>query len=99
VVKAYLTALEDKDYRAAYERLTSESRSMHSFDEFRRAAEQAGPIYDLERMEAEELGPDRMQVSVGLAEDPAFQSVVLKREDKQWRIVFYSGSPAAPTAE
>lgn len=99
VVKAYLMALEDKDYQAAYEQLTSDSRSTRSFDEFRRAAKQWGPLYDLERIEVEELGPDRVRVSVQLAEDPAVQSFLLKREDKQWRIVFRSGSPAAPTAE
>jgi hypothetical protein len=99
VVTAYLAALEGKDYRAAYEHLTSESRSMRSFDEFQTAAKQWGPIYDLERMEEEALGPDKAQVSVQLAEDPAVQAFLLKREDKRWRIVFKGGLPAAPTPE
>ena len=99
VVQAYLEALEEGNYRAAYEELTSKSRSMHSFDAFRRAAEQGGPVYDLDRMEVESLSADEVQVSVGIAEDPAVQSFVLEREDRQWRIVFHSGSPAAPNAD
>lgn len=98
VVKAYLEALENRHYRVAYECLTSESRSKHPSSEFRRDAQLGGPAYDLDRVEVESLGTDEVRVSVGIAEDPAFQSFALKREENQWRIVFNTGSPAAPSA-
>jgi hypothetical protein len=102
VVKAYLNALESKQYRDAYQALTADSRSRHSLAEFERAAGEAGPVYDLDRIEvhvADVAGPEEAHVSVGIAEDPAVQTFTLRREDQAWRIVFKSGSPAAPNPQ
>jgi hypothetical protein len=102
VVKAYLEALESKQYRVAYQALTADSRSRHSLAEFERAAGEPGPVYDLDRVdvvESQGAGPEEAHVSVGIAEDPAVQTFTLKREDQAWRIVFKSGSPATPSPQ
>ena len=99
VVKAYLRALDDKDYQAAYDRLTSQSRFRNGFDEFRKSAQQGAFAYDFDRITVESPGAGQAAVSVGIAEDVGFQRFMLRREAGQWRVVFFSGSPWAPESE
>ncbi len=99
VVQDYLSALERKDYDAAYGLLSKESQKVHSRDEFAALAEKyAAPSLDAAAAVEQSAEPGRAVVMVPMVEDPATSSFTLVKEEGEWRILFRNqgGSPWFP---
>jgi hypothetical protein len=99
-VVLYVDALYRKDFEVAYERLSSESREAHSYQEFVERAETGEATnYDLEAAEAGEEVDGRVIVTVPLVEDPASGGFTTVEEDGEWKVVFIGGEPWFPYPE
>lgn len=97
VVRAYLTALEKKDFRAAYSHLSKESQQAHPYQEFASAAEKSGvPSYDLAGGEEKPGEEGRVTVTLPLTDDPAEAGFTMVKEGEAWKVVFIGGAPAFP---
>lgn len=99
VVHDYLTALEQKDYAAAYALLSRESKEVHSRAEFGALADKyAAPSLDAAAGVEQAVEEGRMVVMVPMIEDPATSSFTLVKEEGEWRILFRNedGSPWFP---
>jgi len=97
VVRVYLTALEERDYRRAYELLSSDSQAERPYREFVSLCEGAGfPSLDVEAAQEKPSADDRAIVVVPMVEDPAEAGFTLVKEGGVWKIVFMKGSPWFP---
>jgi hypothetical protein len=97
VVTNYLTALEARDCRSAYELLSRESKAAHPYDEFVKLNEKGVTAFDLATAKQEPKGKD-MMVVVNLREDPSDHGFHLVQEGGEWRVVFIKGVPSFPYA-
>ncbi len=96
-VVAYLEALSDRDFRAAYEYLSAESRAAHPYDEFIALCEESkGPSLDLGSASEHPAEGDRVTVIVSMLWDPAEASFTTEQEGGAWRVVFIKGKPWFP---
>jgi hypothetical protein len=99
-VVLYVDALYRKDFEEAYERLSSESREAHSYEEFLERAETGEATnYDLGAAEAGEEIDGRVIVTVPLVEDPASGGFTTVKEDGDWKVIFIGGEPWFPYPE
>jgi hypothetical protein len=97
VVTAYLQALQDKDYRKAYDYLSSDSKQVHSFEQFTSLVEKNGVTeFDLSSAKEESDSSRQTNVTLQLKEDPASHSVRLVLEEGDWKVVFIKGIPSFP---
>ena len=103
VVVAYIQALEQRDFPAAYRHLSARSRELHPYQGFAAQCEKgAGPTYDLTAARLlpptapQPAGEDQATVIVPLLEDPAEPSFTTVREDAAWKVVFIGGLPWSP---
>jgi hypothetical protein len=99
-VVRYVDALYEKDFRAAYELLSTESRQVHPYDEFAQLAESGGST-SLDVAGAQE-GPEtngRVVVSVPVEEDPAEAGFTTVKEAGGWKVVYIGGAPWFPYPE
>jgi hypothetical protein len=99
VVVAYLEALYRKDYRAAYDHLSADSRRAHPYHEYLDLCER-GEItdFDVEAAYEKHTGAGATVIAVPLAEDPAEAGFVAVREGGEWKVVFIQGVPWFPYA-
>ena len=97
-VIAYLTALKNGKYPAAYEMLSRDSKDAHSSSDFERQGRQGMPPFDLDSAKVIDSGKETV-VQVTLIEDPSSHGFYLVREDDAWKIVYRGGIPTQPYAE
>ncbi|UCC68616.1 MAG: DUF4878 domain-containing protein [Armatimonadota bacterium] len=96
-VVAYLEALSNADFGAAYEYLSSESRAAHPYEEFAALCKESkGPSLDIGSAAEHRADSDRVTVTVSMLWDPAEASFTTVREDGAWRVVFIEGKPWFP---
>ena len=96
-VVAYLEALYRKDFRAAYEHLSSGSREAHPYDEFLKLCEKGEATnFDLAAAEEGPVEEGRVVVTVPLVEDPAEAGFTMVNEEGRWKVVFTTGVPWFP---
>jgi hypothetical protein len=99
-VVRYVGALYKKDFQAAYELLSTQSRQVHPYDEFAQLA-QSGGTTSLDVSGAQE-GPEtngRVVVSVPVEEDPAEAGFTTVKEAGGWKVVYIGGAPWFPYPE
>ena len=97
VVTAYLQALQDKDYRKAYDYLSTDSRRVHPYEQFTSLVEKNGVTeFDLSSAKEESDSSKQTNVTLQLKEDPATHSVRLVLEEGDWKVVFIKGIPSFP---
>ena len=95
VVTAYLTALRQSRYDAAYDMLSQDSQGMHPRANFAAEGKQGMPRYDLTSLTATVTG-DRALVAVKLDEEPGSGGFTLVRERREWKVVYRGGRPGQP---
>ncbi len=99
-VSLYVGALYKKDFRAAYELLSIESRQVHPYDEFAKLAESGGAAsLDLAGARESAEADGRVIVAVPVEEDPAEASFTTVRQEGGWRVVYIGGAPWFPYPE
>jgi len=93
----YVQALDQKDYRAAWDDLSTESQEAHPYSEFVDRAE-TGQSTDLDLAAAREGEEHNGQVivTVPLVEDPAEAAFTTVKEDGGWKVVYIGGEPWFP---
>ena len=99
-VVRYVGALYKKDFQAAYELLSTQSKQVHPYDEFAQLAESGGAA-SLDVAGAQE-GPEtngRVVVSVPVEEDPAEAGFTTVKEADGWKVVYIGGAPWFPYPE
>ena len=97
VVVAYLQALEQGDFRVAYDYLSSESQQTHPYENFVEQCESgSGTEFDLSTATETPAENGRVAVTICLAEDPAAGSFTTVEETEGWRVVFIGGAPWFP---
>ena len=94
-VEAYLTALREGRYAAAYDMLSKASQGLHSRADFEQTGKKGMPHYDLTTVHAVITG-DSAVVGVRLEEDPASHGFHLVRESGAWKFVYRGGIPGSP---
>ena len=98
-VVAYLKALGDGRYRAAYKLLSEESRAAHSYEQFATQARRVHISYDLAAItHLRRRDAGHVTITVPQAEDPAPGAFETVWEDGQWRVIFLGGNPWFPYA-
>jgi hypothetical protein len=99
-VVRYVEALYKKDFQAAYDLLSAESRQVHSYQEFRQRAEAGGATsLDLAAAREGEETSGRVVVSVPVVEDPAEAAFTTVREGGGWKVMYIGGAPWFPYPE
>ena len=99
-VARYVGALYKKDFRAAYELLSVESRQVHPYDEFAQLAESGGATsLDLAGAREGTETDGRVVVTVPVEEDPAEAGFATVKQEGGWRIVYIGGAPWFPYPE
>ena len=97
VVVAYLQALEQGDFRAAYDHLSSESQRAHPYQSFVEQCESgSGTEFELSAATETPAENGRVVVTLPLAQDPAEGSFTTVEETGGWRVVFIGGAPWFP---
>jgi len=97
-VTAYITALNEHNFTAAYDLLSRDSQNLHDRADFEQQGKQGMPLYDLKTATATVHGQEAA-VKVQLVEDPGTNSFHLQREDEHWKVVYRGGGPGMPYAE
>ena len=97
-VTAYITALKDGKYAAAYDMLSNGSQTLHTRAAFEQKGKKGMPLYDFRTAKATVTG-DTAMVEIRQLEDPATHGFSLVREGGSWRVVYRGGIPGAPTPE
>ncbi len=96
----YVRALYDRDFEAAYGLLSTQSKQVHSLDEFARLAESGGSAsLDLSSVQESPESNGRVVVSVPVEEDPAEASFTTVKEADGWKVVYIGGAPWFPYPE
>jgi len=96
-VTSYVTALDNHDYRAAYNLLSHDSKKLHTATGFAQQGKQGMPQYDLHSCVAT-LDGDAAVVELQEMEDPSLHTFHLLREGQDWKIVYRGGRPSVPDA-
>jgi hypothetical protein len=94
-VTAYIHALEEGKYTAAYALLSHKSQQRHSLANFERLGKQGMPSFDLKTIQATVTGHQAL-VSVGFLEDANTAGFHLTREADGWKVLYRGGSPGMP---
>lgn len=97
-VTAYLTALGEHQYDAAFALLSQASQAHTTQASFEEQAQQGMPLYDLSTAKASMQG-NTARVDVQQLEDPATHGFQLTRERGVWKVVYRGGIPGQPYSE
>jgi hypothetical protein len=93
IVRQYILALKEKDYRVAYSYLTPDTQKMLSFEAFSSLNEKM-----MTGMNERKTWISWQGVMVGaqIYEDPGTWGYLLVKSNGKWRIVLRKGSPSFP---
>jgi len=96
-VVAYLEAIYQKDFAAAYEHLSAPSREEHPYHEFLQLCDKGEATnFDLASATAGPPEDGRVMVTVHMVEDPAEWGFPTVKEGEGWKVVFIGGAPWFP---
>jgi|GEM_PF-2812993 len=93
VARQYILALKRKDYRIAYDYLTTESKEIISLADFVVMNEKSMTLMDENKtwISYQEVG-----VGMQIYEDPGWWGFVMVKADGKWRIIMKGGIPSFP---